>query len=109
MADQPTAAREAFGKVAPKFAEITDTVLFGDVWARPELSPRARSLITGSALIALDRPDELFWHLKRELANGDTRELLVEMVTHLAFYAGWPSAHSAIVTLQRALDEADAG
>ena len=108
MADQPTAAREAFGKVAPKFAEITDTVLFGDVWARPELSPRDRSLITVSALIALYRPDELFWHMKSALANGVTREELVEMVTHLAFYAGWPSAHSAVVTLQRVFDEADA-
>jgi 4-carboxymuconolactone decarboxylase len=109
MSEQPTAAREAFGKIAPKFAEITDTVLFGDVWARPGLSPRDRSLITVAALISLYRPDELFWHMKRALANGVARDELVEMVTHLAFYAGWPSAHNAVVTLQRVLDEAEGG
>lgn len=105
--EEPTAAREHFGKIAPKFAEVTDKVLFGDVWERPELSPRDRSIVTVSALITAFRPDELFWHLKRALANGVTREELIEIITHLAFYAGWPSAHTAIVTLQRVLDEAD--
>jgi len=107
MSNEPTAAREHFGKIAPKFAEITDKVLFGDVWERPALSPRDRSIVTVSALITAFRPDELFWHMKRALANGVTREELVEIVTHLAFYAGWPSAHTAVVTLQRVLDEAD--
>jgi len=106
MADEPTAAREHFGKLAPKFAEITDKVLFGDVWEQPGLSPRDRSIVTVSALITAYRPDELFWHMKRALANGVTKEELVEIITHLGFYAGWPSAHTAIVTLQRIVDEA---
>lgn len=106
MSNEPTAAREHFGKIAPKFAEITDKVLFGDVWEQPGLSPRDRSVVTVSALITAFRPDELFWHMKRALANGVTREELVEIITHLAFYAGWPSAHTAVVTLQRVLDEA---
>lgn len=107
MPKEPTAARDHFGKIAPKFAEITDKVLFGDVWEQPGLSPRDRSVVTVSALITAYRPEELFWHLKRALANGVTREELVEIITHLAFYAGWPSAHTAIVTLQRVIDEAD--
>lgn len=109
MSKEPTAAREHFGKIAPKFAEITDKVLFGDVWEQPGLSPRDRSIVTVSALITAFRPDELFWHMKRALANGVTREELVEIITHLAFYAGWPSAHTAVVTLQRILDEAEQG
>lgn len=101
MSNEPTAAREHFGKTAPKFAEITDLVLFGDVWTRPGLSARDRSLATVSALIALYRPDELTFHLGRALDNGVTWEELVELVTHLAFYAGWPSAHTAVVALEK--------
>ena len=104
MSSEPTAAREHFGAIAPKFAEITDLVLFGDVWQRPGLSPRDRSLATVSALIALYRPDELTFHMGRALENGVTLDELVELVTHLAFYAGWPSAHSAIVALQKVKD-----
>jgi 4-carboxymuconolactone decarboxylase len=104
MSKEPTAAREHFGAIAPKFAEVTDLVLFGDVWQRPELSPRDRSLATVSALIALYRPDELTFHMGRALENGVTMDELVELVTHLAFYAGWPSAHSAIVALQKVKD-----
>jgi 4-carboxymuconolactone decarboxylase len=109
MSKEPTAAREHFGKTAPKLAEITDKVLFGDVWEQPGLSPRDRSIVTVSALITAFRPDELFWHMKRAMANGVTREELVEIITHLAFYAGWPSAHTAVVTLQRVLNEAGQG
>jgi 4-carboxymuconolactone decarboxylase len=104
MSNEPTAAREHFGAIAPKFAEVTDLVLFGDVWQRPELSPRDRSLATVSALIALYRPDELTFHMGRAIENGVTMDELVELVTHLAFYAGWPSAHSAIVALQKVKD-----
>lgn len=106
MSKEPTAARDHFGKIAPKFAEITDKVLFGDVWEQPGLSPRDRSIVTVSALITAYRPDELYWHMKRALTNGVTREELVEIITHLAFYAGWPSAHTAVVALQRITDEA---
>ena len=84
------------GDIAPKLAELTDTVLFGDVWARPELSPRDRSLVTVSALIALNRPDQLRSHLARARDNGVTQEEVVEVITHLAFYAGWPNAVTAI-------------
>jgi 4-carboxymuconolactone decarboxylase len=84
------------GDIAPKLAELTDTVLFGDVWARPDLSPRDRSLVTVSALIALNRPDQLRSHLARARDNGVTQAEVIETITHLAFYAGWPNAVTAI-------------
>ena len=84
------------GDIAPKLAELTDKVLFGDVWARPDLSPRDRSLVTISALIALNRPDQLRSHLARARDNGVTQAEVVETITHLAFYAGWPNAVTAI-------------
>jgi 4-carboxymuconolactone decarboxylase len=91
----PSAAQQLFGDVAPKLAELTDTVLFGDVWARPQLGPRDRSLVTISALIAMNRPEQLRSHLARARTNGVTEEEAVETITHLAFYAGWPSAVTA--------------
>jgi 4-carboxymuconolactone decarboxylase len=93
---QPSPAQRMFGDISPKLAELTDNVLFGDVWARPGLSPRDRSLITVSALIAMNRPDQLRSHLAIALKNGVTQDELVEAITHLAFYAGWPSAVTAI-------------
>ncbi len=102
---KPDAARKAFGHIAPKFAEITDEVLFGDVWERSELSPRDRSLITVTTLIALYRTNEMPYHMKRALQNGVTKEELVEMITHIAFYAGWPVANTAIAAAQRVFDE----
>ncbi|HET7766280.1 MAG TPA: carboxymuconolactone decarboxylase family protein [Burkholderiales bacterium] len=89
-------AQNLFGDVAPKFAQLTDDVLFGDVWARPGLSPRDRSLATVSALVAMNRPDQLRHHLERALENGLTRDELIEAITHLAFYAGWPSGVTAV-------------
>ncbi len=93
---QPTTAQRLMGDFAPKLRELTDNVLFGDVWARPELSPRDRSLVTVSALIAMNRPDQLRSHLARARDNGVTQEEVVEVITHLAFYAGWPNAVTAI-------------
>lgn len=93
---QPTPAQRLVGDIAPKLAELTDNILFGDVWSRPELSPRDRSLVTVSALIAMNRPDQLRGHLARARDNGVTQEELTEAITHLAFYAGWPSAFSAV-------------
>jgi 4-carboxymuconolactone decarboxylase len=90
-----TRAQQLVGDVAPKLAELTDDVLFGDVWARPQLGRRDRSLITVSALVAMDRPDQLRSHLTLAKQNGLTEEELSEAITHLAFYAGWPSAMSA--------------
>ena len=84
------------GDIAPKLAELTDDVLFGDIWERPGLSKRDRSLVTVSALIALNRPDQLRSHLARARQNGVTEVELVEAITQLAFYAGWPNAISAV-------------
>lgn len=85
------------GAFAPKLVQLTDEVLFGDVWERPGLSKRDRSLATVSALVALNRPDQLRFHLGLAIRNGVTEAELVELVTHLAFYAGWPSAMTAIL------------
>jgi 4-carboxymuconolactone decarboxylase len=92
---EPTRAQRLLGDVAPKLAQVTDDALFGDVWARPGLSRRDRSLVTISALIAMNRPDQLRSHLKLGLDNGLTKDELAEALTQLAFYAGWPSALSA--------------
>ena len=94
--NQQTRAQQLMGDIAPKLAELTDNVLFADVWERPGLSKRDRSLITVSALIALNRPDQLRSHLIRARDNGVTQEEVVEAITHLAFYAGWPNAVTAV-------------
>jgi 4-carboxymuconolactone decarboxylase len=92
---QPSRAQGLFGDVAPKLAQLTDQVLFADVWARPGLSPRDRSLVTVSALIAMNRPEQIRSHMALARTNGVTNDELVETLTHLAFYAGWPSAITA--------------
>jgi 4-carboxymuconolactone decarboxylase len=93
---QPTRAQQLMGDISPKLAQLTDDVLYGDVWARPQLSPRDRSLVTISALIAMNRPDQLRSHLAIARDNGVTEEEIVESITHLAFYAGWPIAVTAV-------------
>lgn len=102
---QPTAAQRAMGDLAPKLVELTDGVLYGDIWERPELSKRDRSLATVAALIALNRPDQLRSHLALARRNGVTREELIEAITHLAFYSGWPSAVSAIAVAREVFQE----
>jgi 4-carboxymuconolactone decarboxylase len=97
---QPGSAAAVFGAVAPKFASLTDEVLFADVWQRSELAPRERSLITVAALVALYRLEQLPFHLQRALDNGITRAELAELITHLAFYSGWPTAASALAALE---------
>jgi 4-carboxymuconolactone decarboxylase len=92
----PTRAQQLMGGIAPKMVELTDNVLYGDVWERPQLSKRDRSLATVSALVAMNRPDQLRSHLALARRNGVTEEELVEAITHLAFYAGWPNAVTAI-------------
>ena len=99
----PRPSQRAIGDFAPKLAELTDNVLYGDVWQRPELSPRDRSLVTVAALIALNRPDQLRSHLSRAVENGVTREELVETITHLAFYTGWPNAVAAVAVAREVL------
>jgi len=91
-----TPAQRMYGDIAPKLADLTDQVLYADVWERPGLSKRDRSLITVSALIAMNRPDQLRSHLQRARDNGVTEAELVETITHLAFYGGWPNAVTAI-------------
>ncbi|QCO96613.1 carboxymuconolactone decarboxylase family protein [Arthrobacter sp. 24S4-2] len=103
--ETPSPAQQLIGDVAPKLVQLTDDVLFGDVWERPGLSPRDRSLITVAALTALYRTGQLSSHLRRALANGVTRDELVEAITHLAFYAGWPNAMSAVTALKEVLAE----
>lgn len=88
-------------ETAPAFARFTEDVLFGEVWQRTELSPRDRSLITVAALVALYRLEQLPFHLQRALDNGLTHEELAEAITHLAFYAGWPNAASAVTLLAK--------
>jgi len=90
-------AQQLMGDFAPKLAELTDDVLFGDVWARAELSPRDRSLITVAALIANGNTEQLPSHLNLARANGLSETELSEVMTHLAFYAGWPRAVSAVL------------
>ncbi|HWE99047.1 MAG TPA: carboxymuconolactone decarboxylase family protein [Caulobacteraceae bacterium] len=108
MSDQPPPFRSPFADVAPALARYTDDVLFGDVWKRPGLSPRDRSLITVTTLIALYRTGELPFHLKYALQNGVTRDELVEVITHLAFYAGWPPASTAVGIARKVFEESDA-
>jgi 4-carboxymuconolactone decarboxylase len=106
MAEEPTNARKNFGDIAPHLAEITDKVLFGDVWENPTLSPRERSLVTITSLISLYRINEMPFHLKRALENGLTREEIIETITHLAFYAGWPPAMTALQIARKVFEEA---
>ncbi|MET0404928.1 MAG: carboxymuconolactone decarboxylase family protein [Cystobacter sp.] len=91
-----SAVRKTLGGFAPKLVDLTDDVLFGDVWERPRLSKRDRSLVTCAALIATGKTEQLDFHFPNALNNGVTEEELVEMITHLAFYAGWPNAMSAV-------------
>jgi 4-carboxymuconolactone decarboxylase len=93
---QQSRAQQLMGDIAPKMAELTDQVLYGDVWERPQLSKRDRSLATVSALIALNRADQLRSHLALARQNGVTEEELIETITHLAFYSGWPNSVSAV-------------
>jgi 4-carboxymuconolactone decarboxylase len=107
MSEEPTNARKSFGDIAPHLAEITDKVLFGDVWADKTLSPRDRSLITVTSLIALYRTNELPFHLKRAMENGLSRDEIVATVTHLAFYAGWPAAMTGLQLAKTVFDDSE--
>ncbi len=99
-----TTPRSVTQEVAPKLAELSANVLFGDVWERPGLSKRDRSLITVASLIALYRTDQLRGHLRRALDNGVTREEIGEVITHMAFYSGWPTAAHAAQVAKEVFD-----
>ena len=98
-------AQNLIGDFAPKLVELTDGVLFDDVWERKQLSKRDRSLATVAALVAMNRPDQLRFHLNFAVQNGVTKEELIETITHLAFYAGWPNAMSAIMVAKELFEK----
>jgi 4-carboxymuconolactone decarboxylase len=101
----PLAAAQMFGDFAPALVRFTEDTLFGEVWTRPELSPRDRSLITIASLVAGGNTAQLPNHLRRGVANGLTQDELVEAITHLAFYAGWPKAMSAMTVAKEVFDD----
>ena len=108
MAEQPKqvgGGRRSIGDVAPKLAELTDDVLFDDVWNRTELRARDRSLITVAVLTAGGDTEQLRFHLGRARENGVTEVELVEAITHVAFYAGWPKAMSALTVAREAMTD----
>lgn len=98
-------AQQLMGATAPKLAELTDSILYADIWERPELSKRDRSLVTVGGLIALNRPDQLRSHLNLARQNGVIEEELVEAITHMAFYSGWPSAVAAVAIAKEVFEE----
>ena len=107
MKEVPVNARQSFGDIAPQLAKITDEVLFAEVWAETSLSPRERSLVTIASLISLYRANEMPFHFKRALQNGLTRDEIIGAITHLAFYAGWPCAMTALQIARKVFDETD--
>jgi 4-carboxymuconolactone decarboxylase len=107
MTDDKPPMRAPWGDIAPHLTAISDRVLFDDIWRRPGLGPRDRSLVTVASLIALYRENELPFHLGKALENGVTRDEIIETITHLAFYSGWPTASTALSVARRVFDEAD--
>ena len=105
MSKSPTPnPRDQLRSFAPKLIDLTDNVLFGDVWERAGLSKRDRSLITCAALVALNRTEQQSGHFTRAIANGVTKDELIELITHLAFYSGWPTAMSAANVAKQVFD-----
>ncbi|WP_066186518.1 MULTISPECIES: carboxymuconolactone decarboxylase family protein [Gracilibacillus] len=105
MAKKQTAGRDNLGEFAPQFAGLNDDVLFGEVWSREsELSPRDRSMITCASLMTQGAP-QLEAHLNIAKQNGVTKDEIVELITHLAFYTGWPKAWSAFTMAKEIFDE----
>lgn len=100
----PEQSEHPLADIAPKLVSLNNEVLFGDVWERPGLSKRDRSLITVATLVALYRTEQLPFHLNRAMENGLTRDELVEAITHLAFYAGWPNAMTGLTQLKNLLE-----
>ncbi|SAK53904.1 carboxymuconolactone decarboxylase [Caballeronia calidae] len=101
----PSSSKEKVKSVAPKLVEIIDTTVYGDVWERPELSKRERSMITVAALIGMRQTDQLRSHLEKALSNGVTAEQIGELITHLAFYAGFPASLSAALVAKPLLQD----
>lgn len=106
MSKEPSGAQKLMGDIAPKLVDLTDRVLYGEVWERTELSKRDRSLVTVAALVAMNRPDQLRFHLTLAVENGLSKEELIEAITHLAFYSGWPNAVSAVMIAKEVFSNA---
>ena len=104
-AKRSAAVQQSFGNVAPGLVQYTTDVLFRDLWLRPDLAPRDRSLVTVSALIASGQVAQITYHLNRAMDNGLTKEQAGEVVTHLAFYAGWPNAFSALPVVKDVIEK----
>jgi len=105
MPEEPTAVQKMLGDFAPKLVSLTDEVVFGDIWERPGLSKRDRSLITVSALVSLYRTEQMESHMRRAIDNGVTLDELIEAITHLAFYADWPNAITAMTLARRLFEQ----
>jgi 4-carboxymuconolactone decarboxylase len=105
MTAKPPAPGDQIRDIAPKLADLTRDVVFGDVWERPQLKKRDRSLATVTALIAMNRLEQLPGHMTRALGNGVTKDEIVELITHLAFYCGWPNAMSALGIARKVFDQ----
>ena len=103
MADNRSGAQKLYGHIAPQLAELSDRVLNGEIWERKELSKRDRSLVTCAALIATGKTEQMSAHFPRALENGVTKQELIEVITHLAFYTGWPNAVSAALRAKELL------
>lgn len=106
--EEPTPTQRTLGGFAPALVDFTDRVLYGEVWTRPELSPRDRSLVTVSALVAGGSFEQLRFHLPLARDNGVTEAELVEAITHLAFYSGWPRTMSALAIAKEIFGSTDA-
>ncbi|WP_086844312.1 carboxymuconolactone decarboxylase family protein [Amycolatopsis kentuckyensis] len=98
---EPSGAEQMFGDFAPALVHFTDDVLFGEVWKRTDLTPKERSLVTVAALATNGNTEQLVFHLGLAEENGNTEAELIEAITHLAFYAGWPRAMAAMAVAKQ--------
>jgi len=99
--EEPSGAQKMFGDFAPALVQFTDSVLFGQAWTRQELSPKDRSLVTVASLVTSGSTEQLGYHLGLASQNGTTETEVIEAITHLAFYAGWPKAMSAMAVAKQ--------
>ena len=107
MSKTPTNARDNVRSFVPKLIDLTEKVVYGDVWERPGLNKRDRSLITVAALVAMNRSEQLRGHVARAIDNGVTKDEIVEIITHMAFYSGWPTAMTAAGVAKEVLEEGE--
>ena len=105
MAVAPSPSREAVRAVVPRMIELSEDVIYGDILERPNMSKRDRSLFVIATLVATYRPEQLKGHIARGLDNGLTKDEIAEVITHLAFYSGWPASMTAARVLREVLEE----